>query len=944
MKQFFPQYFVDKTIFALLLIVSGFVFSSFEWTKAWDCFFYDALSTSSARTSPDNIVIIAIDEASLAQFGRWPWPRSIHAPMIDKLTESGAKVIGIDIIFSEPDRFAPEEDAALAAAIAHSGRVILPVLHEQSGPGSSLQLTLPLPALEEAAAGLGHIDTELDADGIMRRAYLKAGLGKPDWPAFSLAMLEFTGSGVADLPGIRNKKLKLADRENWVRDYQILVPFAGPPGHFQRISYADFLKPSFDTSAVHDKFIFVGTTAIGMGDALPTPVSGETVPMPGVEFNATLLDTLQRGIAVEPLAIDKRLILTGLLILLPLVTYPRLRPRQTLLATFLFLGLTCAISILFLKTMHRWYVPSPTLFTLALSYPLWTWRRFEATLLQLFHEKEQAGVILHAIGDGVITTDIQGRVQYMNPVAEQLSGFQHNEATGLLLEEIFSVSDVVQGNDFGSLVRQCLREKKIIQFPQNSIVRNRFGNRHTIRATAGPLHNETGKSQGVVVGIHDITETQEALQQIAYQATHDALTGLPNRALLLDRLQHAIASAYKTENHIAVLLIDLDHFKKANDRLGHTGGDLLLKEIGTRLQACCRREDTVARLGGDEFVILMEDLAQPEAAAEVANNVLHALDAPFQIEDQEIFISGSIGASVFPKDGVRAETLLKNADTAMYRAKKIGRNDFHFFSRKMNDVIQERLDMEKKLRSAVNNNDLQLYYQPQIRLADGMIIGVEALLRWKNSEGDFISPKDFIPVAEECGLIHIIGEWVLQTACEQAKTWQKSGLPPIRMAVNLSAMQFINCDILNIVTGTIDNTMLPAPYLELEITEGLIIQDIERCCDILGKFRELGGKVSIDDFGTGYSSLAYLKELPIDQLKIDAYFVRDITTSKENAALTQAIITMGHGMGLEVVAEGVETESQLSLLKEQQCDIVQGFLFARPLPAEELNWDIQNVL
>lgn len=936
MNQFLNKQRVEKFLFAVLLLAIGIIFTCTDGLKRWDRSIYDLLSGGSVRTPPDDIVIISIDEASLARFGRWPWPRCLHADLIDKLSRGGAKVIGFDIVIAEAGFIAPEDDQALAAAIARSGRVILPVICEAQ-PGNPLRLTPPLPDLAGAAAGLGHIVFELDSDGIMRRTFLKAGLGSPDWPGLSLAMLQFSDAAfVENLPGVRNRNLHSASPANWVRDYQILIPFADAPGFFPRISYAHFLEPDCDANVVRGKFVFVGATALGLGDALPTPVSGENVPMSGVEINANLLDTLRNGIAIEPLGSTQRLLLTCLLLLLPVFFYPRLRLRLALSATILLMILTICISVLLLKFMHLWFAPAPAFLGLALSYPLWTWSRLERIMKTLFKEKECAQVTLRSIGDGVITTDSRGRIQYMNPAAETLTGYKEEEAHGCLLGEIFPLLDERKGKDRIDIVEQCLEEKQIVQLPDDGSMIDRFGDKHVVRVSAGPIHDETGRSMGAVLGVSDITETRQALQQIAYQTTHDTLTGLPNRSLLCDRLKQAIVNAHRSGNYIAVLLIDLDYFKKVNDRLGHSGGQRLLEMVASRLQSGCREADTVARIGGDEFVILLENINNAETVATVAGKLKNQLVSPFVVDGRELYVTGSMGISIFPKDGNNVESLLKHADTAMYRVKETGRDNLRFFSSEMNELIQKRLQMEKKLRAALNNNEFQLYYQPQVRLRDGLIIGVEALLRWKISEHDFIPPADFIPVAEECGLINPLGEWVFRTSCRQAKKWQDQGFRSLRMAVNISPKQFLDRDIADMLARTIDESQLNPMCLDLEITEGLIMQDVERSISILHNFRELGGRVAIDDFGTGYSSLAYLKQFPVDKLKIDRSFVRDLQKDKKDAALAKAIINMGHGLELNIVAEGVESRAQLAILEEQQCDEIQGYFFSHPLPEKEM--------
>ena len=414
------------------------------------------------------------------------------------------------------------------------------------------------------------------------------------------------------------------------------------------------------------------------------------------------------------------------------------------------------------------------------------------------------------------------------------------------------------------------------------------------------------------------------------------MTDLPNRSLLFDRLEQAIIRARRASLCVAVLFLDLDNFKKVNDQLGHAGGDRLLQMVSERMKHLCREGDTVARLGGDEFIVLLEGFTDTNVAATVADKFVTLLRSPFTVNGHELFTTGSIGIAIFPKDGSSADVLMKNADIAMYEAKKSGRNSYLFFSVEMNDMIQQRLQLEARLRAALKQSDLQLHYQPQIRLGDNRIVGVEALVRWNTDGSSYVPPSAFIPVAEESGLILPLSEWVLRTACRQARLWQDAMAYPLRMSINISPRHFLEDDLPRQIDRIIIETGINPRNLELEITESMIMHDIGRSVEIMRDFSKMGGTVAIDDFGTGYSSLAYLKKLPLDRLKIDRSFITDIDSDAKNEGLAKTIITMGHGLGLEVIAEGVETGAQLAKLRELGCDLVQGYYYAKPLPADDL--------
>jgi diguanylate cyclase (GGDEF)-like protein/PAS domain S-box-containing protein len=433
----------------------------------------------------------------------------------------------------------------------------------------------------------------------------------------------------------------------------------------------------------------------------------------------------------------------------------------------------------------------------------------------------------------------------------------------------------------------------------------------------------------------DVTERKRAEEQIRSLAYHDSLTGLPNRLLFADRLAMAVAQAHRQEQKLGVLFLDLDRFKVINDSLGHTLGDRLLQVVAERIEESLREGDTVARLGGDEFTLLLPGIARAEDAAKVAEKVLESLRRPLPLDGRELFVTGSVGISVYPDDGIDPETLVKNADAAMYRAKDQGRDTYQLYTAAMNATAVERLALENSLRRALAQNELVLYYQPLIELSTGRAYGVEALLRWNRPGKGLVLPDDFIPLAEVTGLILPIGPWVWRTACEQVKRWQESGRPDLRLAVNLSARQFQQPDVAAQVTRALRETGFAPDHLDLEITESYAMQNPDAAIQTLRELKAVGVGLSIDDFGVGHSSLSHLKRLPIDTLKVDRSFIRDVTTDPDAAAIVTAVIAMARTLRLQVVAEGVETEAQRVFLAGQGCDRAQGWLFSRAVPAEE---------
>ena len=472
-----------------------------------------------------------------------------------------------------------------------------------------------------------------------------------------------------------------------------------------------------------------------------------------------------------------------------------------------------------------------------------------------------------------------------------------------------------------------------------------------IRLEAEPHGNDNEDCLHMLGTIQDITERTNAQKQIHNLAYYDLVTGLPNRAQLNEQLRYTLKLASRNDTRFALLFLDLDHFKQVNDTMGHDAGDELLKQVSERLKSvvrdadlvCCTDSDsdepdsqhTVARLGGDEFVVLLGHINRAEDAARVAERIAQCISEPYSICDNAVSVTTTIGISVFPADGADSETLMKSADVAMYHAKESGRNGYQFYSRDIHERALARFSMEGELKRAIENEDLSLAYQPKIDVCTEQVVGIEALVRWSHAENGVVSPNEFIPLAEETGLILPLGRWVLIQACQQMQRWIKGGLEPMTIAVNCSSVQFTHSDILADIKNAIHVSGLDPRYLEIELTESLLLQDIETGISMLKNMKELGVQVSIDDFGTGFSSLSYLKRLPVDKLKIDQTFVKDISTDSGDVAIVSAIITLSHNLELTVVAEGVETYQQLEILRGFNCNEAQGYLFSRPIDAEK---------
>jgi diguanylate cyclase len=548
--------------------------------------------------------------------------------------------------------------------------------------------------------------------------------------------------------------------------------------------------------------------------------------------------------------------------------------------------------------------------------------------------------IVNKSPDIVYMLDAKGRFTFINTRIESLLGYKKNELIGKHYIDIVHEEDHdkaknkfnerridTRTNTSVELRLKCKNNESTRYFETRSIPIeiNALG----IYNKAKPGRNKFNGTYGVA---RDITDRIEAEEIIRFQAYHDMLTRLPNRTLLQDRLNQAIFHTKRNNTKLAIMFLDLDRFKVVNDTLGHIIGDQLLQAVSNRLKECLREEDTLARIGGDEFTLLLPEIHGRHDSEQIAHKIISTLKHPFHINGHELFISTSIGIAHYPDDGTTMETLIKHADIAMYHVKDNGKDNYQFYNDNMHEAFSRHLSLENDLRRALQNSQFKLYYQPQINIETNEIFAMEALVRWEHPEKGIISPAEFISLAEEIGLIQPIGDWILKTACAELKRWRDFGLANVRIAVNLSACQLDQDNIIRTIIETLKKNDIPGNMLEIEITENVLMKDIENTINKLKQLSNYGVKIAIDDFGTGYSSLSYLKKLPIDTLKIDRSFINDMHNSKQDASIIRAIIAMAQGMDLNIISEGVETDKQLQQLVEWRCKNMQGFLFSRPLP------------
>ncbi|SCA55999.1 Diguanylate cyclase/phosphodiesterase with PAS/PAC sensor(S) (modular protein) [Candidatus Terasakiella magnetica] len=542
-------------------------------------------------------------------------------------------------------------------------------------------------------------------------------------------------------------------------------------------------------------------------------------------------------------------------------------------------------------------------------------------------EARHSGIVENAT-EGIFQTTPDGRYILANPALARLYGY---ETADELISDLTNIEtqlyiDPKQRERFAKTMRE---KDEVLNF--ESQIRRKNGEVIWISENARAVRNEDGKIIYFEGFVRNITARKENENQLTYLAQRDPLTGLPNRALYQERLTKSIELAKTDQSKVGVLFIDLDNFKKINDTMGHPVGDLVLQKVASRLMSCTNTQDTVARLSGDEFTVILNDVRSPQIAAKVASRILDALSEPITIENKQVYASGSIGVSIYPDHGDTISELMQNVDAAAYHAKKMGRNSYQFYTENLNAQEIRRLEIENGLRKAVHKNELSLHYQAKVDLQSGQIIGSEALLRWENDILGNVSPDEFIPIAEETGLIIPIGEWVLQQACQQCRNWLDEGLDPGTIAVNLSARQFHKKGLFDVIKNILQTTGLPPERLELELTESALVEHVNEAINFLKEAETIGIKTSIDDFGTGYSSLSYLKKFPISTLKIDRSFIMDIPDDTEDMAITRAIISLGKSLDLKIVAEGIEDEAQISFLKKLGCNFGQGYKFSKPI-------------
>jgi diguanylate cyclase (GGDEF)-like protein len=960
---------------ALAIAVIGALLVFSDATRAFERPISDWLIRIASQHPPrpaadaPQVTIVAIDAHSLRKYPDWTRSRALHAEVVERLSRAGARVIAFDVDFSASRD--PASDALFRDAVRRSGRVVLAAFRQLAPVSPDMDrfeaANLLLPEFANVAAAVGSVLMPLDSDGVVRRATHANWIG--DRLIEALPETAWSVAMGAPSDGRATESFRI--------DYRRVAP------SIPIVALADVLDGRLEPAVISDRVVFVGNTANQLHDRWSTPLdpAESGVFIQALAFRTLAAERTGESVLTTP---EKwvRIVFVALLSLVGalLSTIPH-RLRLTSIAGVASFVVAAAIGLLvFWGILVEVVTP---LVVLGLHYAVGV-----ENLRRSFGERTRQGevslatiaeidrAILSVIDRSHIIETLMRRVPEIYPcdaVSVTLlesaggsefethvclvgTGAQRTERCPLSsrhLEELrANPRTMMLGDDQllppypVPLADERMRSFVVlpILFKSDLLGILALGDSRPMHFRSEDFNHARQVADQVGVALSNV----RMFEQVRFLAYYDGLTELPNRALFHDRLSQSLIEASRSDRSLAVLLLDLDHFKRVNDTLGHGVGDDLLRRVASRIQECVRATDTVsrgagaeaapeiARLGGDEFTILLPRFRDEQDAARVATRLLKALGEKFSLGFHEVIVTGSIGISLYPHDGEDAETLLKNADAAMYHAKQEGRGNFQFYNESMNATALYRLTLESRLRGALDRGEFLLNYQPVVDMDTRGMVGVEALVRWNDPDAGIVRPDEFIPIAEESGLILSLGEWVLQRACSQARKWDAAGLPPIRVAVNVSGRQFRDESLVTTVRQVLDDTGLDPGRLVLEITEGVLMEASRETRTMLEELKNLGLRISIDDFGTGYSSLSYLTHFPLDSLKVDKSFVQGVDQNSDGAAITSAIVAMAHRLRLKVVAEGVETPQELAFLGEEGCDEIQGYLFSKPVAPESI--------
>ncbi|MEJ0012336.1 MAG: EAL domain-containing protein [Bauldia sp.] len=871
---------------------------------------------SEPRQPTGDVVVVDIDAKSIATIGSWPWPRRLHAELIDRLVELGASDIAFDIDFSAATN--PTDDAALEAAIARAaGKITLAafVQKQTTGADSAVAFNRPLARFAKNA-WMGSVNVRQDSDGIVRQ--------------FGYGLI-LDGKVIPSIPSILAGGISRTGRE-------FSIDFSIDTRAIDRISLIDVLRGTVDPQRLAGKKVIVGAQAVELRDFFNVPVAGT---ISGAMLQAAATETLLQGRALEPSSVWVEV--AGLmLIALAVLAIGRVRWSTMVAALIAIAALTEAAAAMiqkeyaFATNTAPWHVAFAT-FAIAVLVSEIDIRELLQNMWRLRASNAEA-LLTKVVADnfaGVVVVDETGIVRAASRSASELLNLRRS-LIGAAAREVLP-PELMAGIDAVMAVPEFDR---VSRRPSVTVLTRRDGQERAIEHVTTVSEVESVPAEGgglrrqrvATVTFTDVTEQRAAEAQIAYMARFDALTELPNRNLVIERLEDVFASKDTAVRASAVVCLDLDGFKNVNDSLGHQTGDLLLQAVAQKATAILPHGAMVARLGGDEFAAIFSGKTASEDAVEFATRAVHKVNLPFDIAGHRILISASAGVALADARDRGPDDILKRADVALSRAKANGGNGVAIFERRMLEAVVERQKLELDLWQALEREEFEVWYQPQVELRTGRVAGVEALLRWRHPDRGLVMPGDFIPVAEAIGLIDELGQWVLETACAEVATWPAD----VRLAVNVSSAQFARCDMAALVASALEKGNLPASRLDLEITESVFLQPSSTLHDVLTSLRSMGVGIALDDFGTGYSSLGYLQKFPITKIKLDRQFVADLPANAGSAAIVRAVASLARELKLQLNAEGVEMVAQVAFLNAYGIDEVQGYLYGRPAPARDI--------
>ena len=914
-----------------------------------DLFAFDHLAPLLAAPPDDRVVVVEIDQQSLETHGRWPWPRDLHATLIEKLAAARPKAIVYDVLFAEPSSRDEQADAALVAAVENAGNVVLPVIAELRARNQLPLEVLPFGDLPTAAAALGHGHLDLDSDGRLRRLQLRAGIGEAYWPAMASAADGLASGELAaplHAPGPGAEPLRLG----WIADDEVLVPTPAGPFNQRFYSATDILTGPIQRE-LEGAIVLVGVTARGLSTWVDVG-SGVTANLiPPIYFQAfavqALLGDTTLSVVRSPMIAAAILALGAFLPwLLSLWAAPDRSRLNFLLAPLMPLGIG-------LVALLGWRLMLPFASVIALLTAVVLGVRLLEIIERLRQAQLERGLAHAALSnvvDAVLTTGPTEVVDYANPAADRLFAPSGRSLVGQRLGEVAPELAQLLAKERRKAA-QAMTDKTGGRVGAQSSVAALFA-KTSAAAHALPMTTADGRPRivkaavrrlgsaghsGYVIALNDMTDEQRLLDEVAFRATHDGLTKLPNRHLLIDRLANAIERGRRDQRLLAVAFLDVDRLKSINDALGHAVGDSVLVELAHRLSAAGRATDTVARIGGDEFVLLLENLPSRDEVATAVSRYRQMLALPILVDGRQFEVKVSIGVACFPNDGTVPDDLLRRADTAMYRAKAGGRDQVVFYDADLHGEEGGGLLLDSALRQGIERDELELHYQPRIDLGQGQPAGLELLVRWRHPEQGFLQPGRFITLAEETGSIVELGRWVLARACaDLARSELRQ--TELRLSINVSVVQLKRDEgLVDFIRSLLLRHDLPPDRIELEVTESLFLDpSLPMLGRRLAELAELGVHLSIDDFGTGYSSLAYINRFPFDRIKIDRSFVHAVSEDKGAQAIVRAIVGLSEALAKKTTAEGVEERAQLDFLYQLNCNEAQGFLFGRPVPLVDL--------